>query len=179
MSFYLSRFARRATEHPVHWAIVYLLGVILIAAGIFSLAEHESYLNGVWWGFVTATTVGYGDISPHTIGMRGVAVWVMFSGIATVAVFTATLAAKIVSVQIQGAAETQEISDDFDQAIALLQHIQKRYQEDENGDDAVCDAARKVIVAWRKPNHVGMFSQMDKAIHHLEKACDHSEVTDA
>lgn len=37
-----------------------------LAFGIaFGLADHVGAWNGVYFGFVTVTTVGYGDVLPH------------------------------------------------------------------------------------------------------------------
>ncbi|MBN1997916.1 NAD-binding protein [candidate division KSB1 bacterium] len=47
--------------------------------------------KGVWWALVTMTTVGYGDKVPVTTGGRIIAALVMFSGVALVSFFTATV----------------------------------------------------------------------------------------
>ncbi len=48
--------------------------------------------DALWWSVVTATTVGYGDISPTTGEGRVIAVVLMLVGIAVIGAFTATLA---------------------------------------------------------------------------------------
>lgn len=48
--------------------------------------------DGIWWGIVTATTVGYGDISPATTAGRLVASVLMLTGIGTLGMITASLA---------------------------------------------------------------------------------------
>lgn len=47
--------------------------------------------TGIWWSFVTMTTVGYGDIVPHsTVGRIIGIVWMLF-GVAMACVITATV----------------------------------------------------------------------------------------
>ena len=47
--------------------------------------------DGLWWAFVTLTTVGYGDIYPMTTSGRIVAVFTMIFGIALYSLLVANL----------------------------------------------------------------------------------------
>jgi voltage-gated potassium channel len=40
--------------------------VILLASTIFMFAESQTFKDSVYWAGITATSVGYGDISPKT-----------------------------------------------------------------------------------------------------------------
>ena len=51
-----------------------------------------TYGDSFWWGFVTLTTVGYGDITPVTPVGRIAAVCLMFGGVALLGVLAGTLA---------------------------------------------------------------------------------------
>jgi voltage-gated potassium channel len=45
---------------------------ILFCGYLFWLIEHDvnpkvqRYMDAIWWGFATATTTGYGDVTPVT-----------------------------------------------------------------------------------------------------------------
>ena len=73
-----------------------LLGVIavLILGGAAGLAffESRSLPDALWWSVVTLTTVGFGDISPVSLGGRLIGVVLMFFGIGVLGMFTATIA---------------------------------------------------------------------------------------
>lgn len=74
-------------------AAVVSLGAIAIYAVESSEDGHiRSLGDAFWWAIVTATTVGYGDVSPSTAEGRVIAVALMITGIGVIGVFTATVA---------------------------------------------------------------------------------------
>jgi voltage-gated potassium channel len=64
--------------------IAYLASIV-VAAALFSIAEGTNFGDSFYWAFVSATTIGYGDISPATVAGRTmlfffVHIWVHFMG---------------------------------------------------------------------------------------------------
>src|SRR5688572_7090991 len=55
------------------------LATVVLGAVLFSYFEHKPLDDSLWWAFVTALTVGYGDVYPVTLGGRIVAVALMHS----------------------------------------------------------------------------------------------------
>ncbi|KMK53174.1 pH-gated potassium channel KcsA [Fructobacillus sp. EFB-N1] len=92
---FAGRFKRNLVKFINTNGFIYLMTfaivLILISAGVYSLAENISYGNALWWSIVTATTVGYGDISPTSAIGRGIAIVLMFVGIGLIGTITSTV----------------------------------------------------------------------------------------
>lgn len=75
-------------------AVVVVVVVILLAGLSIQTVEPEigTVGDGLWWAFVTATTVGYGDISPATPGGRLIALVLMTVGIGLIGLITGSVA---------------------------------------------------------------------------------------
>ena len=85
-------------RNKFHYTAV--VGLVVVLTGAFGVFVVEAETNksitslgdALWWAVVTATTVGYGDVSPVTLEGRLIAVFLMFTGIGVIGVFTATVA---------------------------------------------------------------------------------------
>ena len=104
--------------------IVWYLGLVLLGALLFSLFESKPYADSLWWAFVTALTVGYGDMYPLTLGGRIVGLVLMHSVVFIVAplIIARLLSSIFVDANKFTNEEQEQIKKDIAEIKAMLQH---------------------------------------------------------
>ena len=92
--------------------VITILGVlwlILLAGGslVYFLDRGSdgqsihNFFDALWWAWVTMTTVGYGDLTPHTMSAKIAAAVMMFFSVTLISFFTATISSIFVARKIR------------------------------------------------------------------------------
>lgn len=83
-----------ANTNGLKWLLLTTTVAIVTGATVVWRVEPsiETLPDGLWWAFVTATTVGYGDLSPANGLGRITAVCLMLVGIGTIGMLTGSIA---------------------------------------------------------------------------------------
>jgi voltage-gated potassium channel len=85
--------------------ITFLAGFMVLSFSTVAMIQFESRSpdaniktggDALWWGFVTITTVGYGDRFPVTFLGRATALFVMFAGVGIIGALASILASLLV-----------------------------------------------------------------------------------
>ena len=84
------------------WLLSAWLGVMVVCSAWLYVAEHgynkavDNPFDALWWGVVTLTTVGYGDVTPVTTEGRIAAMALMLLGIGLFGAITATITSYLI-----------------------------------------------------------------------------------
>ena len=97
----MGQFERLARHRGLLLLLAVWLAVMVITSLSFYVAEAGANadvttpFDALWWGVVTLTTVGYGDVSPVTVEGKIAATVLMVLGIGLFSVITATVVAAL------------------------------------------------------------------------------------
>src|SRR5262249_31306080 len=83
--------------------------------------------DALWWGYVTATTVGYGDEYPVTRGGRIVGVVMLTVGVLLFATFSGFLANTFLSTKRDGT-KARRGDTDLESSLREIEHLQEEQQ---------------------------------------------------
>ncbi len=98
----VGRFVLLIRRENLHRLLIIIISMLLISTISLTIFEDDMPLaNAFWWSIVTLTTVGYGDITPVSIGGRIIGIIIMFFGIGIIGMFTATIASMFVEQKIK------------------------------------------------------------------------------
>lgn len=141
ISAYFARFYKRVKFFFEINGLKYMVFTSLlciITGGIaIHFVEGMDIFDGIWWSFVTTTTVGYGDISPSTPIGRIIAAILMIVGIGLIGSLTSTITALFF--------QQHEKSAKLDTKSEMLKTLQAQLDDFENLSDEDIETICKTI----------------------------------
>jgi voltage-gated potassium channel len=111
----------------VRTIVVVALVLVAISGLLERLVEPETFTSiglAYWWAAMTVTTVGYGDIVPHTVAGRIIAVALMLVGFSLIPLLASAVVSVLVSKRSQ--AEREEAEQALGRIEELLARLERR-----------------------------------------------------
>ena len=116
------------------------LGIIIFEPGM------DSFSDALWWSLVTTTTVGYGDISPVSLGGRILAGFLMIIGIGFLGMVTGSIATFFINKYPQ-----QEIEAKKSILDEQLKFVKKKLDEIDNLDRKdILILSKNILSIWEE-----------------------------
>jgi len=99
--FFVLSLIQGVRRHQIY-LLLGLAATAILAGGLaFASTQHVSLGTGLYWSVTTATTVGYGDVTPHNPAGRIIAVAEMLTAIPLFAGVFATVTATVTSLRLK------------------------------------------------------------------------------
>jgi voltage-gated potassium channel len=118
---------RLFTPEGVRYAAMTTAFLVLIAGAAFAAIEKDQNLSawdGIYWAISTVTTVGYGDVYPHTDAGRVIAAAVMLTGIGFVAVIPGAVAERFLSASREARRTEQALAAEVAELRARVEQME-------------------------------------------------------
>ena len=139
----------RGLVNAPHLLVLVVLGIWVACSLVYALLEDKGPIEGLWWGIVTGSTVGYGDFYPSSTAGRAVGAILIVSMLVLVPIAIGHVIANLVFDKESLAVAT--VLEDVHERIDRLEHLTLASLEAQHGrewleqrlaEHAVADAAQ-------------------------------------
>ena len=154
----------RGLVNAPHLLVLVVLGIWVACSLVYALLEDKGPIEGLWWGIVTGSTVGYGDFYPSSTAGRAVGAILIVSMLVFVPIAIGHVIANLVFDKESLAVAT--VLEDVHERIDRLEHLTLASLEAQHGrewleqrlaEHAVADAAQidvaEQMLAMFTPKH--------------------------
>jgi voltage-gated potassium channel len=83
------------------WAITYIIVLTCLSTLIFSYVEKHSLFDAFYWTITVFSTVGFGDITPHTMIGKILFIFDAISGITTYVYLITSWQASVIEARLE------------------------------------------------------------------------------
>jgi hypothetical protein len=162
---FVSRPVRGLVNAP-HLLVLVVLAIWVVCSLVYALLEDKGPIEGLWWGIVTGSTVGYGDFYPSSTAGRAVGAFLIVSMLVLVPIAIGHVIANLVFDKESLAVAT--VLEDVHARIDRLEHLtlasleaqhgrawlEERLAEHEAADAATTDVAEQMLAMFAQKNDV-------------------------
>jgi hypothetical protein len=160
---FVSRPVRGLVNAP-HLLVLVVIGIWVVCSLVYALLEDKGPIEGLWWGIVTGSTVGYGDFYPSSTAGRAVGAFLIVSMLVLVPIAIGHVIANLVFDKESLAVAT--VLEDVHERIDRLEHLtlasleaqhgrewlDARLAEHEAADAATTDVAERMLAMFAEKN---------------------------
>ena len=160
---FVSRPVRGLVNAP-HLLVLVVIAIWVVCSLVYALLEDKGPIEGLWWGIVTGSTVGYGDFYPSSTAGRAVGAFLIVSMLVLVPIAIGHVIANLVFDKESLAVAT--VLEDVHERIDRLEHLtlasleaqhgrewlDARLAEHEAADAATTDVAERMLAMFAAKN---------------------------
>ena len=159
----LTRPIRTLVNAP-HLLVLAVVAIWVACSLTYAVLEDTGPIEGLWWGIVTGSTVGYGDFYPETVAGRAVGAVLIVSMLVLVPIAIGHVIANLVfdKESLAVAAVLEDVHERMDRlehltmASLAAQHgqdwLDQRLAEHEAADAATTDVAEQMLAMFARKN---------------------------
>lgn len=158
---FVSRPVRGLVNAPRRLVLV-VLGIWVVCSLTYALLEDKGPIEGLWWGIVTGSTVGYGDFYPSSTAGRAIGAILIVSMLVLIPIAIGHVIANLVFDKESLAVAT--VLEDVHQRIDRLEHLTLASLEAQHGrawldeqlaqydaeDAATVDVAERMLAMFER-----------------------------